>query len=79
MPFPSPGDLPNPGIEPRSPALQADALPSEPPEQPIVKTRANRRVSSDYWDSAKRRLWLPGMNIAASTSLVRPILSLIQI
>ena len=30
--FPSPGDLPNPGIEPRSPALQADALPSEPNE-----------------------------------------------
>ena len=28
-PFPSPGDLPNLGIEPRSPALQADALPSE--------------------------------------------------
>ena len=32
VPFPSPGDLPNPGIEPRSPALQADSLPSEPPE-----------------------------------------------
>ena len=30
LPFPSPGDLPNPGIEPRSPALQADTLPSEP-------------------------------------------------
>ena len=29
-PFPSPGDLPNPGIKPRSPALQADSLPSEP-------------------------------------------------
>ena len=29
--FPSPGDLPDPGIEPRSPAWQADALPSEPP------------------------------------------------
>ena len=29
--FPSPGDLPNPGIEPRSPALQADSLPYEPP------------------------------------------------
>ena len=29
--FPSPGGLPNPGIEPRSLALQADALPSEPP------------------------------------------------
>ena len=31
LPFPSSGDLPNPGIEPRSPALQADTLPSEPP------------------------------------------------
>ena len=30
MPFPSPGNLPNPGIEPESPALQADSLPSEP-------------------------------------------------
>ena len=34
MPLPSPGDLPDPGIEPRSPALQADALPSEPPGKP---------------------------------------------
>ena len=31
LPLPSPGDLPDPGIEPRSPALQADALPPEPP------------------------------------------------
>ena len=31
LPFPSPGDLPDPGIEPRSPALQADSLTSEPP------------------------------------------------
>ena len=31
LPFPSPGDLPDPGIEPRSPALQADDLTSEPP------------------------------------------------
>ena len=30
LPFPSPGDLPRPGIEPGSPALQADALLSEP-------------------------------------------------
>ena len=29
--FPSPGDLPNPGMKPRSPGLQADSLPSEPP------------------------------------------------
>ena len=34
LPFPSPGDLPDPGIEPRSPALQADALTSEPPGMP---------------------------------------------
>ena len=33
VPFPSPGNLPNPGIEPRSPTLQADTLPSEPPEK----------------------------------------------
>ena len=31
LPFPSPGDLPDPGVEPRSPALLADALLSEPP------------------------------------------------
>ena len=31
LPFPSPGDLPDPGIEPRSPALQAHTLTSEPP------------------------------------------------
>ena len=36
LPFPSPGDLPNPGIEPRSPALKADSLPSEPPGKPLL-------------------------------------------
>ena len=35
FPFPSPEDLPNPGIEPRSPALQADSLPAEPQGKPI--------------------------------------------
>ena len=34
LPFPSLGDLPDPGIEPGSPALQADASPSEPPGKP---------------------------------------------
>ena len=34
MPFPSPGDLPDPGIEPESSASQADALPSEPQGKP---------------------------------------------
>ena len=31
LPFPSPGDLPDPGLEPGFPTLQADALPSKPP------------------------------------------------
>ena len=36
LPFPSPGDLPHPGIEPRSPALEADALTSEPLGKPFL-------------------------------------------
>ena len=36
-PFPSPGDLPDPGIEHGSPALQADSLPSEPSEKPRIE------------------------------------------
>ena len=35
LPFPSPGDLPHPGTEPRSPALLTDALPSEPPGKSV--------------------------------------------
>ena len=38
MPCPPPGDLPNPRMEPRSPALQADALPSEPAGKPSIYT-----------------------------------------
>ena len=34
LPFPTPGDLPYSGIEPGSPALQADSLPTEPLEKP---------------------------------------------
>ena len=40
----TPGDLPDPGIEPRSPALQADALPSESPE----KSRSHLKSSTFY-------------------------------
>ena len=39
LPFPSPGDLPDPGNEPGSPALQADALPSESPGKPKICPR----------------------------------------
>ena len=34
LPFPSPGDLPDSGMEPRSPALQADSLPFDPAGKP---------------------------------------------
>ena len=37
LPFPSPGDLPNPGIESRSPTLQADSLPADPQGKPFIK------------------------------------------
>ena len=47
LPFPSPGDLLNPGTEPRSPVLQADALPSEPPGKPIWNTEPQR--SAHKW------------------------------
>ena len=44
--FPSPGDLPNPGIEPSSPALQADSLLSEPPGKPVCQVGAPSDPSS---------------------------------
>ena len=39
LPFPPPGDLPDPGIKPKAPALQADSLPSEPPGKPLFFIR----------------------------------------
>ena len=39
LPFPSPGDLSKPGIKPRSPTLQVDSLPAEPPEKPMKGQR----------------------------------------
>ena len=43
LPFPSPEDLPDPGIEPRFPELQGDSLPSEPPGKPNLQNR-NRLI-----------------------------------
>ena len=43
LPFPSPRDLSNPGIEPRSPALQADSLPSEPSRKPKYIENKHRK------------------------------------
>ena len=46
--FPSPGDLPNPGIEPRSPTMQADSLLSEPPGKPIDILGGDVKYGVDY-------------------------------
>ena len=50
--FPSPEDLPNPGIDPGSPALQADSLPSEPPGKPQSQSPSSRSNSPSF------RIWL---------------------
>ena len=45
--LPSPGDLPNPGIKPRSPALQVDSLPPEPPGNPCIEPQKTPKSQSD--------------------------------
>ena len=46
LPCPLPGDLPDPGIEPASPALHADSLLSEPPEKPTLKQCTQNPIHS---------------------------------
>ena len=61
LPFPSPGDLPNPGIGPRSPALQADTLLSEPPGKPLdaPEIMADDRVMMlKCWEEPTQQVWL---------------------
>ena len=54
LPFLSPGDLPDPGIEPWSPELQAYSLPTEPPATPHLNTKNN------YNDTpVKKKKWMP--------------------
>ena len=48
LPCPPPGNLSNPGIEPRSPELQADSLPSEPPGKPTVCHRGYKTTRIPY-------------------------------
>ena len=55
LPFPFPGDLPNPEIEPGSPALQADALLSEPPGDPAKLVAPESRISALSWLSCQER------------------------
>ena len=62
LPFPSPGDLPNPGTEPRSPTLQVDSLPSEPPGKP--RSAKKKKPKPSKWGEAETgigfSLWTGG-------------------
>ena len=53
LPFLSPEDLPNPGMEPRSPALQADSSPSEPAGKPDTWKLLSRPDDSSYDQSGE--------------------------
>ena len=58
--FSSPGHLPNPGIEPRCPSLQANSLPAEPPGKPKYQKifENNRHIFQFNVTFTKRDLWL---------------------
>ena len=63
LPFPSPRDLPNPGIKPRSPEFQADALTSEPPGKPQYNTYSNAQILYEMSSSINRDICLSSSNI----------------
>ena len=63
LPFPLPGDLPDPGIKPGSPALQADSLPSEPPGK--LNSIQNSPLVCLQWCCPNQ-----GRHLIASTSLI---------
>ena len=59
LPFPSPGDLHNPGIKPGSPALKADALTSEPPGKPNLKKKSTVNIHWKTDAGAEAPILLP--------------------
>ena len=69
LPFPSPGDLPDPGIESGSPALQADALSSEPPGKSLGTV--NLQLQSPF---VPMYLW-PVLRLAASSVVGRVVIT----
>ena len=92
LPFPSPGDLPDPGIKPRSPTLQADSLPSELPGKPnemdaipIISIVCGGRRITERWihvsKSTQPRLGQglnPGSPVSQSMFLATPFRSCID-
>ena len=67
LPFPSPGELPNPGIKPGSPELQADSLPSKPPGKPCKKD--GRALNNDKGINTRRLIDIYALNKGASKSI----------
>ena len=66
LPFPSLGDLSNPGIKPGSPALQADALPSEPTKMGTLKDRNSKDLTEakeikKRWQEYTEELYRKGL------------------
>ena len=55
---PSPGGLPGPGIEPTSPALQADSLPAEPPGKPLKVDPTKVRSNRNFQNQTKHKMLL---------------------
>ena len=69
LPFPSPGDLPNPGIEAGSPTLQAESLPSEPPGSPS-KVQGTAELC---WGQQKGRWQKPGTQGSGPLPTFHPV------
>ena len=68
LPFPFSGNLPNSQIKPRSPALQADSLPFEPPGKPIYgKPMVNRSFLQIDYDKVKMHIVISRPNTKSST------------
>ena len=74
LPFPSPGDLPNPGIKPGSPTFQADALTSEPPgKQTMVEVMKKMATSLKRSHAPAGDFWtLMGMSGSVSCGVAAP-------
>ena len=79
LPFPSPGDLPDPGIKPGSPALEADALTSEPPGKPngceswTIKKAEHKRIDAFELWCWRRLLRVPWTARRSNWSILKEI------
>ena len=70
LPCPPPGDLPNPGIEPRSPALQVDSLLSEPPGKPRTSVSVIQIFPQQDWRTLKEFALFPVIGFISVNSFI---------